>query len=308
MTSLLEERYRRALRLLPDDFRERWADDMVDTFLDRAYRSAPDDPEGVEIASPRWRELGSVAALAIRLRLGDAGASARAVVLGEAVRRFALAGLLAHAAFAVSGVLLSVWTFERTPPGIGFDTRGQTLWSMTALLWLPAYLSLLFGRRRTALVVALAAYVPMLVTTLDRLPADLWAHTPYQIAWLIFGLLPIGAMIGYYPGAPTVPVRPWVLALPAAVLVLFAAGLLTRPTGAGLWCAGAVVAAVVARGPAGALTAAMLAIAVGAVQITTVLDFGTFDLVSLALVGGTAAAGLVAGARAAIGLRRLAPI
>jgi hypothetical protein len=308
MTSLLEERYRRALRLLPDDFRERWADDMVDTFLDRAYRSAPDDPEGVEIASPRWRELASVAALAVRLRLGDTGASARAVVLGAAVRRFALAGLLAHAVFAVSGVLLSVWAFERAPAGIGFDSRVAALWSLTSLLWLPAYLALLSGQRRTALVVGLAAFLPGLVTTLDRLHADQWAHSPYQIAWLIFGVLPIVAMIGFYPGAPSVPVRPWLLALPAAVLLLIAAGLLIRPSGTGMWCAGLVVAVVVARGPAGWLAVEMLAAAVCALQITTVLDFGTFDAVNLALVGVALAAGLVAGARVTSGLRRLAPV
>ena len=29
----LEERYRKLLRLLPGDYRDRWGDDMVETFL-----------------------------------------------------------------------------------------------------------------------------------------------------------------------------------------------------------------------------------------------------------------------------------
>jgi hypothetical protein len=270
---------------------------MVGTFLARAYRSAPGDPEGVEIAGPRWAEVASVACLAVRLRLGDTDR-------GEAVRRFALAGLLAHAVFAISGVLLSAWSFERTPAGIGFDNRGAALWSMTALLWLPAYLSLLFGRPRTATMVALAAYLPALVTTLLRLHADQWAHSPYQIGWLIFGLLPVVALAGFSAGAPVAGSRRWLIALPVVTLLLFAAGLAIRPTGTGLWCAGVVVAAVLARGPAGALTVAMLAVAVGALQVVTVLDFRAFDAVSLALVGVTAAAGLAAGARATIFERR----
>jgi hypothetical protein len=92
------------------------------------------------------------------------------------------------------------------------------------------------------------------------------------------------------------------------VLLLIAAGLLIRPSGTGMWCAGLVVAVVVARGPAGWLAVEMLAAAVCALQITTVLDFGTFDAVNLALVGVALAAGLVAGARVTSGLRRLAPV
>jgi hypothetical protein len=230
----------------------------------------------------------------VRLRLGDTDR-------GAAVQRFALAGLLAHAVFAIAGVLLSVWSFERTPAGIGFDSRGAALWNMTALLWLPAYLALLFGKPRTATAVALAAYLPALVTTVSRLHGDRWAHTPYQIAWLVVGLLPVVALLA---GAPEVRVRPWLIGLPVATLLVFAAGLAIQPTGTGLCCAGVVVAAVLARGPVGALTAAMLAAAVGALQVVTVLDFRAFDLAGLAPVGVTAVAGVIAGTRAVISGRR----
>jgi hypothetical protein len=244
MSSLLEERYRRALRLLPADFRRGWEDDMVATFMDRAYRSMPDDPEGVEISSPRWPELVSVARLALRLRFGGAGS-----VPGEVVRRVALVGLLAHAVFAISGVALSIWFVERTelPGDGGFAGWWQAMWTMSQLLWVPAYLAVLFGHRRVAAITAAATFGSGAVGSLLQLSADHWARAPLQIEWLIFGLLPVLALAGFHGGAPAVRARPWVVALPIGVTLVCTAVLLgpDRVTGTWLWAFGIVAAGLV---------------------------------------------------------------
>jgi hypothetical protein len=310
MTSLLEERYRRVLRLLPADFRHEWADDMAATFMARAYRSAPEDLEGVEISSPRWPEMASIARLAIRLRLGGASAQPREFVTGEAVRRIALVGLLAHAVGALSGVLLTIWFIVRTelPDGTGFATWWQALVSMSDLLWLPAYLAIVFGYRRAAACIALAAFGPGTVVLLLNLRAADWPYLPYQIGWLVFGALPIVALVAFHSGAPTVRSGPWVAAIPAGVVLLFAVMLVAgdRTTGIGLWALGVTVAGIVTIGaavhrrsmpPTWPLTLAVLAAAVLGLQATT----GGFD----AIVLGPGAVGVVLAAMAARGLWQL---
>lgn len=66
--SLLERRYRRLLRVLPPGYRERWADDMVDTFLDVRAGTAADE-ESYALGRPGASDAADVLALAVRLRL-----------------------------------------------------------------------------------------------------------------------------------------------------------------------------------------------------------------------------------------------
>jgi hypothetical protein len=305
VSSLLEERYRRVLRLLPADFRRDWADDMVATFLDRAYRSMPGDPESDEISSPRWSELVSIARLALRLRLGGPGSRP-----GEVVRRIALTGLLAHVVFALAGVVLSIWYVERMPlpDGSGFTTWWQAMWSMTHLLWLPAYLAILFGHRRAAAITAVAAFVPGAVSSIVQLRGDQWAHAPYQIEWLIFGVLPVLALAGFHGEVPVA--RPWVVAVPVGVVLVSAAGLLApqRATGTALWALGIIVAGLVTivagvrqgrtMPPAWPLTLALLAAAVLGLQAAS----GRLDPFAL----GAAAIGILLAVLAARARRRTA--
>jgi len=62
---LLERRYRRALRLLPGYYRERWEDDMVAAFLDSWLTGDPDTDECVlEFCKPALQEVASVVLLA----------------------------------------------------------------------------------------------------------------------------------------------------------------------------------------------------------------------------------------------------
>lgn len=83
--SRLEQRYRLVLRvLLPAAYRNAWEEDMVATFLDSVDS---DDAEATEYAvdcrRPSSSEVASVASLAVRLRLGAAGAPPRYVAWGR---------------------------------------------------------------------------------------------------------------------------------------------------------------------------------------------------------------------------------
>jgi hypothetical protein len=217
MTSLLEERYRAVLRMLPRDFRRDWGDDMVATFLDQAYRSRPDDPEGVDISAPRWTEVASVARLAVRLRLGrDAGA--REYVTGDALRRYALAGALAHVTLGLSGVLLAVWwTARLTGSETGFTSWWAALAALADLLWIPAFVSLLSGRARFAAGLAVLGLIPGTAIMLSREPGA------FAAAWLLLSVSPVVAMVAFHRGAAPVRPRAWVIAVPVLTAGLTAA-------------------------------------------------------------------------------------
>ncbi len=74
---------------------------MVATFLDESAGSNDDDDLDLEYRWPRWSEVVGVVTLAVRLRLGGAGAPIRSVVWGEAGRLVALLWLLAHSSLTV---------------------------------------------------------------------------------------------------------------------------------------------------------------------------------------------------------------
>jgi hypothetical protein len=173
--SRLEQRYRRWLRLLPASYRAVWADEMVATF---AESMATDDPEEAEFAAdygrPSWAEVGSVVALAVRLRLGTAGGPARYAAWGAAIRQVALLGLLAQAVLSIDGALLRLWSAGKLP-GLAPPAPGWTLalptsrlslaWEFSGLLWAAAYLALVFGHRLAARLLTPLAIVPTAATT-----------------------------------------------------------------------------------------------------------------------------------------------
>ncbi|MEV7228000.1 hypothetical protein AB0M79_13405 [Polymorphospora sp. NPDC051019] len=337
MTSLLEERYRRMLRLLPASYRREWEEDMVATFMEGAYASDPDDPEGVELGRPGRAEIASVAALALRLRLGGADAAPRSFTLGEAVRRVALVGLLAHAVGALVGAALVVWTAYRLP-GLPADAlpaaltdRWQALWGLTGLLWIPAYLALVHGQHRTARVLALVALAPVLIGTVVDVSADGGAFALSRSYWLLFDALPVLALAAFHGGAPPVRSRPWLVALPAGTAVVLAVSLAVWWAGRqevtadwpGLWAAGVLVATVVhaARRPAAphwTLALGMLAVAVLGLRVVTLVDHLTFAVATadrpvLLTVNVAQAAAMLVVAVALLAvsrraMRRLAPV
>jgi hypothetical protein len=301
MSSLLEDRYRRALRLLPPSYRSAWEEDMVATFLERAYAAAPDDPEGVELSSPSRAELASVATLAVRLWLGGVGAAPRYFAWGEAMRRVALAGLLAYAAGALVSVAIRIWVEQRLPglAGPAPASRPGALLTIVNLLWVPAYLLLLYGQTRAARYISWAAVAPIVISAVARLTADHGAFAISRTFDLVFAILPVVALAAFHQSAPPIERRPWLIGLAVGTVLTLAVFVVSQPfpeawvlvDWATLWCAGVLAAALWLLRPwsrtalrqfrTGSTTPWILALAVlgwGALglRVTTVIDYGTF--------------------------------
>ncbi|HEU5109728.1 MAG TPA: hypothetical protein VFT95_14395, partial [Micromonosporaceae bacterium] len=169
----LEARYRRLLRVLPADYRAAWSDDMVDTFLESMRTGDPEaDDFLADYGRPPRGEVLSVLGLAVRLRLGGAGGSARYALWGAAVRRFALVGLLTAAAFGLSGAVFRLWLAGEVPvlppqdelaAPMPADLVGVAA-QLSGLLWLPVYLAVVLGHWRVARGLGALALVPAVAT------------------------------------------------------------------------------------------------------------------------------------------------
>ncbi|SDH57580.1 hypothetical protein SAMN05421505_11868 [Sinosporangium album] len=237
--TLLEQRYRRILRLLPAAYRSEREDEMVAAFLDGAHSTHDrDNPR------PRPREIASVAALAVRLRLGTDTTRPRAHTWGRAVRTAALIGLGFHAATELrttAAVLLAP------------DPAGETPWLPHLLpgpLFAAAFALLCLGRIRAAKAAALIGLVPYGVWALQHAsalvraltaPGDLpGVNLPLDLAPLLTqtaGFALVAALVAAYHRDADPPRTPhWVAAVPlAAAAALTAADrALTRALTQGL--------------------------------------------------------------------------
>lgn len=284
----LERRYRRLLRVLPDFYRRAWEEDMVATFLAGAL---PDDPEDAaftaEYGRPDWSEVASIVALAVRLRVGGAGAPARSLAWGEAVRRVALAGLLAHAVNALAGLGAMLWLPSRFDDH-GVPDQDVMVWSLFGLGWVAAYLALVLGRSHQArqfaglslLVVAISAGVDLAVTD--------GAYLISRSVGLLVVAVPVLALVAFHEQAPPVRPRPWLVALPVGTALVTVVLLLTQYPGSGnlvdwpgLAC-GAVFAAALAYqvaptvgwgSPSWPAALVLLAAATLVLRVMTLLDY-----------------------------------
>ncbi|MDX3116302.1 hypothetical protein [Streptomyces scabiei] len=196
-TTLLEARYRTVLRLLPAYYRREREEEMVEVYLWDVDRDAQDQ------SRPTLGETASIVALAVRTRLGAAGAAPRGyALLGSAVRLFALVAVLLQAAAAVVDRALELtWAATGGPAQwhmflTGFTGGGAVrpvaavaIWWLP-LLWTVSWFALLHGRRRLAQTAALLAALPSLWPFVAPLVTDaLPPHTPYApvsvaLAWI----------------------------------------------------------------------------------------------------------------------------
>ncbi|MEV6838453.1 hypothetical protein AB0N17_28755 [Streptomyces sp. NPDC051133] len=201
MTTLLEVRYRAVLRLLPAYYRREREEEMVETYLEDLDRDTQDE------SRPTLGEVASIAALAVRSRLGAAGAPRPYVLLGSGVRLFALAAVLLQAASAVvEPVLQLTWSFTRggaqrrlflaefTDHGLltGVVTAAQLV---VPLGWTAAYFALLHDRRRLARTCALVAAVPSLWPLLGPLTGAILPSMPgFAVTFALLAWLPALAL------------------------------------------------------------------------------------------------------------------
>jgi hypothetical protein len=313
--SVLEDRYRRVLRVLPAAYRAEWEEEMVATFLASMATDDPDEAEYLDdFGRPSWSEVGSVLALALRLRVGGAGAPPRSVAWGQAIRLATLMWLLGQAVLGVADQEFGLWLSGKLswlpdPPvewGVVTDAWHR-IQGLAGLIWVLAFAALLLGHRRIAQVLAVIAAVPLLVATGNAV-ADLidGAHPPVLslLAILLLDVLSVVGMVAFHPDIPPPPPRPWFTALVAGALVLpwlFAVPVLDWP---GLWAIAVVligVANLVRRRPAPAWSHA-LALAAGAIftlRVVTLLEYlwarsPTWPPVGLVVLGVVEAVALAA--------------
>ncbi|MDN0197878.1 hypothetical protein [Streptomyces sp. S.PNR 29] len=196
MTTLLETRYRAVLRLLPAYYRRAREEEMVETYLWDV------DQETQDQSRPTVGEVASIAALALRSRLGTVQAPRPYAVLGSAVRLFALFAVLLQAGSAlVDRVLSLTWASTGGPARWDMfvsDFTAHGPWSTAVqaaewtlpLLWTVGYIALLHDRRRLARVSVLLAALPTLWPLVGPLvsetvpPEPAYATASALLAWL----------------------------------------------------------------------------------------------------------------------------
>lgn len=281
----LEWRYRRLLRVLPGFYRRAWEEDMVATFLAGAL---PDDPEDAEYTAeygrPDWSEVASIVALAVRLRVG--GASPRSLAWGEAVRRVALAGLLANAVNALAGLGALLWLPARFN-GHGVPDQDVVVWSLIGLGWVAAYLTLVFGRWHQARQFAGLSLVVVAISAGVDLAATGGAYPLSRGVGLLVVAVPVLALVAFHEQAPPVRPRPWLVALPVGTVLVTVVLLVTQYPGGilvdwpGLACAAVFAAALAYQvaptlgwgSPSWPAALALLAAATLVLRVVTLLDY-----------------------------------
>jgi hypothetical protein len=244
MSSDLERRYRRVLRLLPGWYRQRWEQDMIAAFLDSWLTGDPEADEYItRAAGPSLAEVASVVGLAVRLHLGGPG-TPRRCAWGQAIRRTVLAVLLVHAVLAVDVLVFLVWSrrlvgWLPAPPGSLVIAPGgvwAAVYYLVCVAWIVIFVTLALGHYRTAQVLAalvtvpgLAALVQAQFTGIMSAPFGPW---PF---WVLLDLAPVLAMTAFHRDAPPAAPRPWLLALPAGYLLVYGPLLALQVTGNSSW-------------------------------------------------------------------------
>ncbi|MFF4124436.1 hypothetical protein ACFYYP_13015 [Microbispora rosea] len=233
--SVLEERYRRWLRLLPGSYRAEREEEMVAAFMEGARR----EPAGHDDQRPRLLEVASVAALALRLRLGGPGSPPGAYLWGEAVRLAALLGLvfwtMIAGLYAGQAVLTYGIPVDALPDGVmgigdpGSPERARlVLADLTPLLWAAGLGALVRGRVRIAKAAAIAALVVPYVLVPPFLGWDSALGWDGAVRWACAALPAVvpalALVIGFHRDAPPprLPTRRalLLLALPIAAGLL----------------------------------------------------------------------------------------
>jgi hypothetical protein len=301
----LEQRYLRVLRLLPGYYRRAWEQDMVAAFLESSLTGDPDEDEWVlEFSKPPWREVASVAGLAVRLYLGGVGAPRRYFAWGQAVRRAVLVLTMLEAVRGLDVLLLTAWSrrvfsWLPVPPaklaaGTPAGIVPPVMWWLVAYAWIVSFVALALGRYyRTAQVIAALAIIPDLVWLLQGEFTRAFQGPslgPWAF-WILLNLVPVLAMTAFRRDTPPDARWPWFVALVVAYLLVAVplTALQTRgnsawvPDTAGLYCVLVALACLAhvprawsrrtLRSGVWSLTLTLLAAEAGAYRVLSLTDY-----------------------------------
>jgi hypothetical protein len=246
MSSNLERRYRRVLRLLPGWYRRQWEHDMVAAFLDSWLTGDPDADEYIsKAAGPGWAETASVVGLAVRLYLGGAGGPRRHFAWGQATRNAVLAVLLVHAVRGLAALAFLAWSrrwvgWIPAPAAMMVNASPPGAWTVGGYVadygWIVAFLTVVLRHYLAARIIAALITILDLVWVLQHVIAGnlplafgQWAY------WVLFDLALVVAMVAFHRGAPAVARGPWLLALPAIYLLVWVPLLALQVTRNAAW-------------------------------------------------------------------------
>ncbi|GAA1016539.1 hypothetical protein Aple_019410 [Acrocarpospora pleiomorpha] len=210
--SLLEESYRRVLRLLPASYRAKREEEMVAAYLESAGDVGDEDGP-----RPSWPEIASVAALSMRVRLGGVGAAPRFFAWGQTIRLVALLGLFFQT--VISCVYFG--GFLRTYDEYGFP--GSMIQTLASGLWIAAFVTLAWDRVRAAKVLALLALAQQLFLIAATVDGEyLLVRLPYTLLTLV----PVLALTaGFHRDAPQVRRTWWLTPTPLGAGILLSVAL-----------------------------------------------------------------------------------
>ncbi len=245
----LERRYRRVLRLLPGYYRSTWEEDMVAAFLESSLTGDPDEDEWIlEFSRPPWREVTSVAGLAVRLYLGGSAAPRRYFAWGQAVRRAVLTLVMLQAVRGLDVLLLTAWSrhvfrWLPVPParlaaGTPAGIEAPVVWWLVAYAWIVSFVALALGRYyRTAQVIAALAIIPDLVWLLqgDFTRSFQGPSLGPWAFWVLLNLVPVLAMTAFRRDAPPAARSPWLVALAATYLLVAVPLTALQTSGGSAW-------------------------------------------------------------------------
>lgn len=301
----LEQRYRRVLRLLPGYYRYIWEQDMVAAFLESSLTGDPDEDEWIlEFSKPPWREVTSVAGLAVRLYLGGSAAPRRYFAWGQAIRHAVLTVAMLQAVRGLDVLLLTAWSrrvfdWLPVPParlaaGTPAGILPPAVWWLVAYAWVVSFVALALGHYyRTAQVIAALAIVPDLAWLVQGEFARAFQGPslgPWAF-WVLLNLAPVLAMTAFRRDTPPTARWPWLLALVAAYLLVAVPLTAVQTSGnsawvpdtAGLYCVLAALACLAhvprawSRRAAGSgvwsLTLTLLAAEAGAYRALSLTDY-----------------------------------
>lgn len=210
-----ERQYRRVLRLLPADYRERWEEDMVSAYLDSVS-------DGSRRSAGEWL---AVAWLALRLRLSGSHASPRARLWYQTALGIAMLTTLYEALDATSRVANLVGGTISVNVDVQWPNHVAYWWETLLLVWVAAFACLVLGRLVAARVLVLVALLHELgLTSLivaHTLSPSWWGLPPREFSTMNQAWLVLTAVAVFLVPRDFRPSRAWLAAylVPAAVLL-----------------------------------------------------------------------------------------